>query len=91
VLAARERLVGLVALRDITGQFAKCKPHQVTFYKRVASSSCHLRNVEVAKVYLSPAINRDEAVPAALARFERDRGLASWDQGADGYDLEEGT
>ena len=41
VLDRRERVVGLVALRDISGQFAKCKPHQVTFYKRLPSSSGH--------------------------------------------------
>jgi CBS domain-containing protein len=39
VLDEGERLVGLVALQDITGQFAKCKPHEVTFYKRLVSSS----------------------------------------------------
>ena len=89
VLDGRERIVGLVTLRDITGQFAKCRPHQVTFYKRVASSSGQVRNVEVAKVYLSPAIEKNEVVAAALAKFEQDRGLARWDQGADGYELEE--
>lgn len=84
-----ERLVGLVSLRDITGQFAKCRPHEVTFYKRLANSSGHVRNVEVAKVYLSPAIKKDDAVPAALAKFEQDRCLARWDQAADEYELKE--
>lgn len=90
VLDRRERLVGLVSLRDITGQFAKCKPHQVTFYKRLASSSGHVHNVEVARVYLSPATNKGDAVAAALAKFEQDRGLGRWDQAADGYEFEEG-
>ena len=89
VLDERERVVGLVALRDITGQFAKCKPHEVTFYKRVAGSSGRIHNIEVGKVYLSPAIKKDDVVPAALARFEQDRGLARWDQAADGYELKE--
>jgi hypothetical protein len=62
----------------------------VTFYKRVASSSGHVRNVEVAKVYLSPAIEKDDVVAAALAKFEQDRGLARWEQGADGSEFEEG-
>jgi CBS domain-containing protein len=89
VLDHRERVAGLVSLRDITGQFAKCRPHQVTFFKRLASSSGHVRNVEVGKVYLSPAIEKHDVVPAALAKFERDHGLARWDQGADVYELKE--
>ena len=89
VLDEGERVVGLVALRDITGQFAKCKPHEVTFYKRLASSSGHVHHVEVGKVYLSPAIKKGDVVPAALAKFEQDRGLARWDQAADGYELKE--
>jgi CBS domain-containing protein len=88
VLDRRERVVGLVALRDISGQFAKCKPHQVTFYKRLPSSSGHLHNVEVGKVYLSPAISTRDAIPAALARFEQDRGLARWKDAADLYELQ---
>jgi CBS-domain-containing membrane protein len=91
VLDEGERVVGLVALRDITGQFAKRKPHEVTFYKRLANSSGHARNVEVAKVYLSPAIKKDDVVPAALAKFAQDRRLARWDQAADEYELKEGN
>jgi CBS domain-containing protein len=87
VLDDGERLIGLVSLRDITGQFAKCRPHQVTFYKRLASSSGHVRDVEVGKVYLSPALAKDDVVAAAIAKFEQDRGLARWDQAADAYEL----
>jgi CBS domain-containing protein len=87
VLDRRERVAGLVALRDISGQFAKCRPQQVTFYKRIPNSSGHVRDVEVGKVYLSPAIKKDDAVPAALARFEQDRGLARWEDAADLYEL----
>lgn len=89
VLDEGERLVGLVALRDITGQFAKCKPHEMTFYKRLVSSSGHPQNVEVGKVYLSPAIKKDDLVPIAIAKFEQNRGLTRWDQAADGYELKE--
>jgi CBS domain-containing protein len=91
VLDEGERVVGLVALRDITGQFAKCKPQEVTFYKRLANSSGHVRNVEIAKVYLSPAIKKDDVVAAALAKFAQDRRLARWDQAADAYELKEGN
>ncbi|MCC2663536.1 MAG: putative signal transduction protein with domain [Geminicoccaceae bacterium] len=87
VLDHRQRLVGLVALRDISGQFAKCKPHEVTFYKRLQNSSGHVHNVEVAKLYLSPAVRKDDAIPAALARFEQHRGLACWEEAADLYEV----
>ncbi|MDF2780595.1 MAG: putative signal transduction protein with domain [Geminicoccaceae bacterium] len=87
VLDHRQRLVGLVALRDISGQFAKCKPHEVTFYKLLQNSSGHVHNVEVAKLYLSPAVRKDDAIPAALARFEQHRGLACWEEAADLYEV----
>ena len=87
VIDRRGQLVGLVSLRDLSGRLAKCKPHQVTFYKRLATSSGQVHNVEVGKVYLSPAIEREDAVPAALARFAADRGLARWEDAADLYEL----
>jgi CBS domain-containing protein len=90
VTNGQERVVGLVSLRDLDAQFGRSRPYQVTFYKRLASSSGHLSNVEVATVYLSPAIARDDVIPAALEKFARDRGLARWDQAADLYQLEEG-
>lgn len=88
VLDRRGRLLGLVSVRSIARQGATCKPHQVTFYKRLASSSGHVRNVEVAKVYLSPAIRNEDVLPAPVARFEHDRGLARWEEAADLYELE---
>jgi CBS domain-containing protein len=87
VLDRRERIVGLVALRDISGQFAKCKPQEVTFYKRLPNSWGHVHKVEVAKLYLSPAIGKDDAIPVALARFEQDSGLACWEEAADLYEV----
>jgi CBS domain-containing protein len=90
VLDRHRRMVGLVALRDISGAFAKCKPHEVAFYKRIANSSRHVSNVEVARVYLSPAVERDDLESTAVAKFERDHGLARWDQAADLYELREG-
>jgi hypothetical protein len=44
----------------------------------------------VARVYLSPAVKKGDWEAAAVARFERDRGLARWDQAADLYELEDG-
>jgi CBS domain-containing protein len=90
VLDRHGDLVGVVALRDIDGTFAKCKPHQVTFYKRITNSSGHVFNVEVARIYLSPAVEKGVMESTATAMFERDRGLARWDQAADLYELQEG-
>jgi CBS domain-containing protein len=87
VLDRRKRLVGLVALRDLTGEVAKCRPHRVTFCRRLPSSSGHVHNVEVGK-HLSPAVSQDEILPAALARLEQDRGLARWQDAADLYEVE---
>jgi CBS domain-containing protein len=87
VVDRRGRMVGLVSLRDLSGRLAKCKPHQVTFYKRLSTSSGQVHNVEVGKVYLSPAIEKEDAVPAALARFADDRGLTRWEDAADLYEL----
>ena len=91
VLDRRERVVGLISHRDLTGLFARCRPHEVTFYKRLANSAGHLHDVEVGKVYLSTAISKDEAVAAALAQFAEDRGLARWDQAADDYRIEDAS
>lgn len=91
VVNRRKRVVGLVAFRDISGQFAKCKPNEVIFYKRLPNSSGHVHKVEVAKVYLSPAIKKDDAIPAAVARFEQDRGVARWEEAADLYEIKEPT
>jgi CBS domain-containing protein len=88
VLDRRRRVAGLVSLRDITGQHGRCRPHQVTFYKRIVTSAGHASNVKVGKAYLSPAVRKEDAIATALAKFERDRGLASWDQAADTYAAE---
>ena len=74
VLDRREGVVGLISLRDITSQFAKCRPHQVTFYKRVTGGAGHVHSVEVGKVYLSPAIKKDDVVPVAVVRSRRTAG-----------------
>jgi CBS domain-containing protein len=90
VTSGRGRVIGLLALRDIDIRFGRARPHQVTFYKRLADSSGHLFKVEVARLFLSPAIATEEVVPAALARFASERGLRSWDERADLYELDEG-
>lgn len=89
VIDSDGRVVGLVSLRDITGQFGRCRPHQVTFFRRLMTSSGGPRDVEVARLYVSPMVGSDELVPAALARFAEGRGVARWDQAADDYRVDE--
>ena len=88
MLDGRERVVGLVALRDITGQLAKCKPHEVTFDKRLVSSSAIPTTSRSAKGTYCPR-SEGRGVPAALAMFEQDRGFARWDEAADAYEFKE--
>jgi CBS domain-containing protein len=87
VLDRRKRLVGVVSLGDIVGHAPKCPPHQVTFYKRMTDSRGHARDVSMATVYLSPAIRKEDAVPAAIRKFEADYGVKPWDRLADRYEV----
>jgi CBS domain-containing protein len=87
VLDRRKRLVGMVSLGDIAGQAPRCQPHQVTFYKRMTDSRGHSRDVSMATVYLSPAIRKEDAVPAAIRKFEADHKVKPWDRLADRYEV----
>jgi CBS domain-containing protein len=85
----RRRLVGLVSFRDIADDIPKGRPHRVTFYKQMTASFGQLHDVAVGTVYLSPAVAGDEAVEAAIGRFEGDHGAVPWQRLADRYALEE--
>ena len=87
VLDRRRRLVGMVSLGDIAGHAPRGRPRQVTFYKRMTDSVGHARDVSMATVYLSPAIRKKDAVPAAIRRFEADHGVKPWDRLADRYEV----
>lgn len=91
VLDERGRLVGLVGLEEVQAGFPKCRPQRVTFYKQLAGSSGQVRNVEVGKVYLSPAVHREDSTGIAIARFEHDHGGSAWQHTADTYELDEGV
>jgi CBS domain-containing protein len=87
VLDRRRRLVGVVSLGDIIGHAPHHRPRQVTFYKRMTDSLGHGRDVSMATVYLSPAIRKEDAVPAAIRKFEADHGVKPWDRLADRYEV----
>lgn len=87
VLDRRKRLVGIVSLHDLDGGGTKAGPYQVTFYKRLTSSQGQPRNVTIETVYVTSQHSRDEAVAAAIRKFERDRSARPWTSVADGYEV----
>ena len=87
VMNRRRRLVGIVSRGDIAGRGPKCRPHQVTFYKKMTTSAGQSRNVSVATVYLAPGIKKDEVAAAAISRFEQERGVTPWNRLADAFEV----
>jgi CBS domain-containing protein len=90
VMDRRRRLVGILSRGDIDGRGPKCRPHQVTFYKKVITSAGQPRDVSVATVYLAPGIKREEVAAAAIRKFEQDRGVKPWNRLADAFEVAPG-
>ncbi len=91
VLGQDHRLVGIVSLDDLSGRRdLKTKPHRVVFHKSLTTSSFgQPRNVPLAIVYITDRHVREEVEAAAIKKFERDRGVGSWRDVADGYEVVE--
>jgi CBS domain-containing protein len=88
VLDHQQRLVGIVSLDDLTGVDLRTRPQRVAFYKTLTGSGAGRPcNVPLAIVHVTGCQGRDEVEAAAVRRFERDRGIKSWAQVADGYEL----
>ncbi|HEX5078337.1 MAG TPA: CBS domain-containing protein [Geminicoccaceae bacterium] len=88
VLDGKQRLVGIVSLDDLSGWDDQTRPQRVVFYRTMTGSGArHARNVPMAVVHVSGCRKRDEVEAAAIKKFERDRGIPSWTQAADGYRL----
>jgi CBS domain-containing protein len=89
VLGQDHRLVGIVSLDDLSGRRdLKTKPHRVIFHKTLTtSSSGQPRNVPLAIVHITDRHRREEVEAAAIKKFERDRGVRSWRDVADGYEV----
>jgi CBS domain-containing protein len=88
VLDHGQRLVGIVSLDDLTGVDLRTRPQRVAFYKTLSGSGAGRPcNVPLAIVHVTGCQGRDEVEAAAIRRFERDRGINSWTQVADGYEL----
>jgi CBS domain-containing protein len=88
VLDHQQRLVGIVSLDDLSGVDLKTRPERVAFYKTLTGSgAAQPRKVPLAIVHVTGCHGRNEVEAAAVQKFERDRGIESWTQVADGYEL----
>lgn len=90
VLDRDQRLVGIVSLNRLSGRNIKTQPHRVVFYKNLTTSATgQPRNVPLAVVHITNCRNRTQVEAAAIKKFERDRGITSWRDAVDGYDIVE--
>ena len=90
VLDRDQRLVGIVSLNRLSGRNIKTQPHRVVFYKTLTTSATgQPRNVPLEVVHITNCRQRPQVEAAAIKRFERDRGITSWRDVADGYELVE--
>ena len=89
VLGQDHRLVGIVSLGDLSGRRdLKTQLHRVVFYKELTTSAPgQPRRVPLTVVHITDRHAREEIEAAALRKFERDRGVRSWKDVADGYEV----
>jgi CBS domain-containing protein len=88
VLDQKQRLVGIISLDDLSGVDLTTRPQRVAFYKTLtASGGRQTRNVPLTVVHVTGCHGRDEIEAAAIQKFEQDRGIQSWTQVADSYEL----
>jgi CBS domain-containing protein len=89
VFDRNHRLVGIVSLNHLYGRDMRTQPHRVVFYKSLTSSAGQSRNVPLAVVHITDRHDHAQIEATAIAKFERDRGIASWREIADGYEFAE--
>lgn len=87
VLNRRRKAVGIVSYGDLAGGSLRTRLHEVVFQRTVPDSSGHRHKVALATVYVTDGQSDDEVVAAAIHRFERDRGVGSWRDIADDYEV----
>lgn len=88
VLDRRQRLVGIISFGDIVGHQPQLRPLKVTFYKMINDPVGHRHKVVVARTYLPPTPDSDQAASIAIAELEQRHDVKSWAQLADAYDIE---
>ena len=87
VLNRRHKPVGIVSYGDLAGGSLRTRLHEVIFQRTVPDSSGHRHKVALATVYVTDRQSPDDAAAAAIHRFERDRGVGSWREVADDYEV----
>lgn len=88
VLDHEQRLVGIVSLDDLTGVDLRSRPQRVVFCKTLtASGAGRPCKVPLTVVHVTGCHGRAEVEAAAIRKFEQDRGIQSWTQVADSYEL----
>ena len=89
VINRKNRLVGILSRSDLSERHPKRKPYRVTFYKQRIDSSGKLHNVQHTTVFISGCDTKEEAVAAAIRKFEEDKGVSPWNKLADGCEATE--
>lgn len=88
VLDQKQRLVGIVSFDDLSDLDLRTRPQRVAFYKTLtASGASQPRDVPLTIVHVTGCHDRDKVEAAAIEKFQRDRGIESWNRVADGYEL----
>lgn len=90
VIDEQHALVGLVSSSTIDGQPAgRKKGLHVKFQKEKTDSYGRPHKVPVKTVYITGKVSKEEAVEAAVKRFEAEQ-KTSWDKAADSIEVEDG-
>lgn len=89
VINRRNRLVGIVSRSDLSEVRPKRKHYRVTFYKQRIDSYGKLHNVQHTTVFITGCETKEEAVAAAIRKFEQDKGVTAWNKLADSFEASE--
>lgn len=90
VIDEQHALVGLVSSSTVDGQPAgRKKGLHVKFQKEKTDSYGRTHKVPVKTVYITGKASKEEAVEAAVKRFEAEQ-KTSWDKAADSIEVEDG-
>lgn len=83
-------LVGVVSTSNVDGNDAgRKKSVGVTFHKEKTDAYGRPHKVAVKTIYITGKPSKEEAVEAAVHRFEADQGSSSWRNAANSFDVEE--
>lgn len=83
-------LIAVVSTSNIDGDDAgRKKSVGVTFHKEKTDAYGRPHKVAVKTIYITGKASKEEAVEAAVHRFEAEQGASSWRNAANSFDVEE--